>query len=247
MRCYSRDDIVKLTGGTDAANALIYSYKRKGLIKSVHRDLFVTVSLETNQPAVSRFTIASNAAPDAAVTHHSAFEYYGYANQVLFEMYVASGTRFRSFEFDGILYLRVPKRIDQGIEMKDGGIRVTGIERAVIDSIKDFERIGGLEELLRCLELVPYLSADKLSEYLKAYDMGVLYQKTGYILSHFKDALYLPSSFFEYCKSMVPRAKRYLWNGLQRETHILDSDWGLYVPVDLLSATREGNTENETI
>ena len=38
------------------------------------------------------------------------------------------------------------------------GVRVTDLERTVIDSIKDFEKIGGLEELMNCLSLVHYLS-----------------------------------------------------------------------------------------
>ena len=37
------------------------------------------------------------------------------------------------------------------------GVRITDLERTVIDSIRDFEKIGGFEEFLNCLEGVHYL------------------------------------------------------------------------------------------
>jgi len=56
----------------------------------------------------------------------------------------------------------------------------------VLDSINDFEKIAGLEELLHCLELIPYINEEKLLEYLERYDKQFLYQKAGYVLNHFR-------------------------------------------------------------
>lgn len=47
---------------------------------------------------------------------------------------------------------------------------MTDIERTVVDSINNFARIGGLEELLRCLAMITYLSEEKLVRYLNIYD-----------------------------------------------------------------------------
>jgi predicted transcriptional regulator of viral defense system len=247
MKCFSRGDLVRLTGSADAAGSLIYSYKRKGFIDSVRRDLFVAISLETKQPVASRFVIATYVAPDATVSHHSAFEYYGYANQVYHEVYVASNSRFRSFEYGGVIYRPVSPVIKSGVDREGDGARVTDIERTVLDSINDFEKIGGLEELLRCLSMVPYLDAEKLSRYLAVYDKKYLYQKTGYILEQFSDALYLPDTFFEFCRDNVPSGKRYLYHGLQREPHVFTPDWRLYVPPNLLTITSKGDEPDEAI
>lgn len=43
------------------------------------------------QPIPTRYQIASKLAEDACISHHSAFEFYGYANQVFYEVYVATG------------------------------------------------------------------------------------------------------------------------------------------------------------
>ncbi len=42
------------------------------------------------------------------------------------------------------------------------GVRITDLERTVIDSIHDYKKIGGLEELMYCLEGVHYLDETKL-------------------------------------------------------------------------------------
>lgn len=56
-----------------------------------------------------------------------------------------------------------------------GGVRVTNIERTVLDGIHDLEKVTGLEELLRCLELVSAVDEGRLLSYLTVYGKQVLY------------------------------------------------------------------------
>jgi predicted transcriptional regulator of viral defense system len=112
---------------------------------------------------------------------------------VFYEIYVSSEKRFDDFEFNGITYKYVSSKISSGvIEPKNTqGIRVTTLERTVVDSIKDFEKIGGLEELLNCIESISHLNENKLIKYLDAYNLQFLYQKAGFLLEHYKDQLQL--------------------------------------------------------
>jgi predicted transcriptional regulator of viral defense system len=102
LGCFTRDDVEAITGNRETAHSVIEAYKKKRLIESVRRDLFVAMSLETKQPVPNRYAIASHAAPGAYVAYHSAFEYHGLANQVYYEVYSASQSRFREFEHDGL-------------------------------------------------------------------------------------------------------------------------------------------------
>jgi predicted transcriptional regulator of viral defense system len=240
LGCFTRDDVEAMTGNRETAHSIIESYKKKGWIKSVRRDLFVAISLETKQPVPSRYAIASRAAPGAYVSHHSAFEYHGLANQVYYEVYVAAKSRFREFEHDCITYLHVSSPIEDGVEIKKDSVRVTDLERTVIDGINDFEKSGGLEELLRCIGMIPFLDPIKLTAYLCAYGKVILYQKAGYILDNFKETLKLPDGFFAVCREKVPRSKRYFYQGLQNEPRVFNDKWSLYVPKDLLALTRKG-------
>jgi len=240
LGCFSLDDVQALTGNRRTAQSILESYKKKRMIDCVRRDLYVAMSLETKQPVPNRYAIASKAAPCAYVCYHSAFEYHGLANQVYYEVYVAARSRFRGFEYNGVTYTYVPLTIEEGVDIKTDGTRVTDLERTVIDGINDFGKSGGLEELLRFIGMIPYLNHEKLSKYLYAYDKSILYQKTGYILEHYKKELKLPDCFFASLRCKVPQGKRYLLPELRKQASKLSKDWAIYAPVDLLSITKKG-------
>jgi predicted transcriptional regulator of viral defense system len=247
LGCFTRDDVAALTGNRETAHSIIEAYKKKGLIESVRRDLFVAMSLETKQPVPNRYAIASNAAQGAYVSYHSAFEYQGLANQVYYEVFTASPSRFRIFEHGGITYRYVASPFCDGVDNKADGTRVTDLERTVIDGIDDFEKAGGLEELLRCIGMIPYLDGVKLLSYLSSYNKLFLYQKAGYILEHFKDSLKLADDFFTACQGKVPKNKRYLYDRIKHERRILNKSWALYVPDDLMALIKKGAYYGERV
>jgi predicted transcriptional regulator of viral defense system len=197
--------------------------------------------METGLAVANRYFIGSHITEKAYLTHHAAFEYYGYTNQVFYEVYVSGEKRFAPFEYDDITFRYIAPRINDGIVKKADGICVTDIERTILDSLGDFEKIAGLEELLRCLELVPYLDEEKLLEYLKQYDKQILYQKTGYILSHLKKELRISDRFFDVCESYVVKSVRYLYNEVKYEQSVFDKRWQLFVPQNLMKiVAKEG-------
>lgn len=241
--CFTWEDVCHMVGNPNTASSLIQNYLKKGYIKSVKRNLYVAINIVDGMPVSSRFVIASHITPSAYVSHHSAFSYYGYTNQVFYEVYVSSASKFNPFEFDGVTYRYVMSRIDVGIDKKADGVTVTDVERTVIDSINDFEKIGGLEELLRSLSMIPYADEQKLLSYLKNYRKQILFQKTGFILEHFKKDMGISDSFFEQCTSSFSKSIRYLYNGLSKDKARYDKRWQLFVPNDLLSILSEGGNE----
>lgn len=245
LGCFSRDKLIQITGSEAAAKSLVLNYLNKGYIERVRRDLYVAISLETHQPVFSRYQIASHIAEDACVSHHSAFEYYGYANQVFYEVYVATESRFRDFEYDGVSYHRIAPTGSIEPPAIQNGVRVTGLEQTVIDSIADLNKIGGLEEILRCIQLIPSLNADKLLSVLAAYDNGQLYQKTGYILESFNSSLNLPQYFFSECESHSSNSKKYL--SPERNGYIFHEKWKLFAPKDLTTMINKGVVDYDAI
>lgn len=242
LGCFSRQNVVALTGNEQAAHSLLHDHINAGYIERIRRNLYTAISLETKQPIANRYMIATHIAEDACVSFHSAFEYYGYANQVFYEVYVTTNSRFSDFIYNGIAYIRVSPPIASGIITTNTGIRITNLERTVIDSIHSFEKIGGLEELLRCLTLVPGLRTEKLMTYLDEYGLASLYQKTGFILMQFSEQLGLPKAFFDYCRSKAPKSKKYLYSAKDTlsKHFILHEDWMLYAPEDLKTIISKG-------
>lgn len=245
MRCFTRNELVKITGSEASAAWVIGKYLKKGYIERVRRDLYAVISLETGQPIPNRYQVASHAAEDAYISHHSAFEYYGYANQLFYEVYVATKRRMRPFSYDGIDYQCVPYRGPKGIMETDNGVRVTSLERTVIDSIADFEKIGGPEELLRCLLLIPSLSYEKLLESLELYQCGKLYQKTGYILETFREDMGLPEIFFEECEKHISGSKTYLFT--RRDDFMYYRRWKLFAPKNIRTFIDKGVNDYDVV
>ncbi|NLE14973.1 MAG: transcriptional regulator [Spirochaetales bacterium] len=245
LGCFSLEDLKSITGSSEAANALSRAYREKGYIQSVRKNLYVAISMETGQPVPTRYEIASHISEDAVVSYHSAFEYYGYANQVFYDVYITSLSRFHDFQFDGITYRRVSPKIISHIQQGPKGVRVSSLERTVIESIERFEKIGGLEELLRCLQLIPALDESQLLSCLEEYDNGFLYQKTGLILSAFAQSLQLSSSFFENCRKYLPTGKSYLYN--RSKDFVFHKNWNIYAPADVLTLIAKGVTDYDAI
>ncbi len=135
-------------------------------------------------------------------------------------------------------YKFVSSKIDAGVVIPKNtqGIRVTSIERTVVDSIKDFEKIGGLEELLNCISSIQYLDENLLLTYLDAYNIQFLYQKTGFILEHYKNQLQLSEEFIDYCKTKTGKSTRYL----TKDSESYCNTWKLVIPGDLFDMTDQG-------
>ncbi len=245
LRCFTHKDMIQLAGSESAATWQIKSYLQKGYIERIRRDLYAVISMETGQPIPNRYQIASRVTDDACISHHSAFEYYGYANQVFYDMYFATEKRVRPFSYDGINYYPLIRQRNAGVIETDTGVRVTSLERTVIDSIADFEKIGGLEELLRCLLLIPSLDSDKLLDALEFYGRSQLYQKAGYILETLKDELSLPEHFFAECENRSSASKTYFFE--KQSDFVLYKRWKLFAPKDLKSIINKGVTDYDAI
>lgn len=241
LNAFSLLDAEKRAGNKKTAYSLFARLTKKGLVKKIRNNIYSCVNPATGQVIASKYQIACASSNSAYISHHTAFEYYGVANQVYYEVYISSDNRFKDFEFEGISYTYVASKMSKGvIEPKNSErIRVTDLERTVVDSIKDFEKIGGFEELLNCLSVIHYLNEEKLLVYLDLYNIQVLYQKTGFLLEHYMNEMQLSKGFIEYCIYKTGNSTRYLL----KETIYgctYNSKWKLMVPEGLYDIAEQG-------
>jgi predicted transcriptional regulator of viral defense system len=244
LGCFSRNDILTITRNYNTAGTLLKSYMKKGYIQKIKRNLYVAINPADQQPVVSKYYIAGKLTQSAYVSHHAAFEYYGCANQVSYQVEVSTETSFNAFTFNGNNFAYFASRIKDGVVLQPDGVRITDIERTLIDNINDFEKIAGLEELLRCIELIPSVNERKLLSYLKSYNKQILFQKTGYILQHFKDMFRISEAFFNECSSRIGNSTRYLASNIDGN---YNSMWQLVVPKDLMKMISKGGDADADI
>lgn len=125
-------------------------------------------------------------------------EYYGITDQVYYDVYVASETSFREFDFDGYTYRYVVSKDMEGVETPalSGGIRITNLERThkYIYTLKDlrnaiahnsvvfdtrFRNIDPSSAMKQCLKIeigLPYVNFKTIGDYviLMCYYMKLL-------------------------------------------------------------------------
>jgi predicted transcriptional regulator of viral defense system len=236
---FTKEDINQLAGNQDTAKSILRSAMHNGYVERIRHNYYAVKSLETGQPIANRFAIGSMVNSSAYISHHTAFEYYGMANQVFSTVYISSTSKFKDFLHDGVEYKYLTSKQNFGIIKLASHVKVTDIERTILDGIKDFIKIGGLEELLRCLSMVTVADEVKLLSYLAEYKNQFLCQKAGYILSHYKN-IKLSQAFFSACKQMIGKSKRYLYDGVQFESSKYYSEWQLFAPYDLMKLLDEG-------
>ena len=227
---FSSNVLVKYYRNQETARTALKRLLKEGLVVKIRRNMYTCISGESQEPVANRFQIGSAVTDTAYLSHHSAVELYGAADQVYYDVYVSSETKFNEFEFGGYSFRYLPSKCSMGITSAQlsGGIRVTDRERTVIDCIKDMDQIGGVEETLENIAAFSVLSEDKLLQYLACYGNQFLYQKTAFILQQHQERLKLSDQFFEICHSKIGMSKRYFTK--DDPTGHYDRTWRLVVP-----------------
>jgi len=239
---FSFADVENLTGSTDSAKNLLDRYVKKGFVKKIRRNLYYCVSLENKDSTVNRFVIGSNINQTAYISYHSAFEYHGLAHQTFYEINIASDKVFRNFDFEDITYKYVRSHFNNGVIIPETNskIRVTNIERTVIDCIKSIDLCGGTEELFQCLSSVLILDNNKLFEYLTLYDTQFLYQKSGYIFEKYQEDLGVNDELINICLKKVGESIRYFDEDAKKGNGMFVKKWNLIVPKNIIIDSDEG-------
>jgi predicted transcriptional regulator of viral defense system len=245
LEVFDLNDVEQLTGSADAAKQLLIRYVEKGLVKKVKRNLYYCVNLENKNSTANRFIVGSNINPSAYLSHHSALEYHGLAHQTFYEVYVASDKVFRNFEFEDITYKYIKAHFDDGVMVPESNskIRVTNVERTVIDCIKNIDLAGGTEELFQCLDSVMILNNERLLEYLELYDIQFLYQKAGYMFERYKTDFSIKDEFIDACQQKVGEGIRYFNEDAREGNGVLVKKWNLIIPKGIDNNLNQGVTE----
>lgn len=231
---FTIEDVNLFYNNMNSARSAVKRMIATSKVLKIRSNLYTCISAENGGPVANRFQIASAISETSYISHHTAMEYYGVSDQVFYDVYVSSKTKFRNFEFDGYTYHYVKPNLDEGVETPafSGGIRITDRERTLTDCIKGMDRIGGIEETVAIIDSLSNVSENKILHYLSLYKNQFLYQKSGYLLWHCRNTLGLTDHFFSACREHIGKSKRYLTADMTKGVYI--GEWNLVVPSDLL-------------
>jgi len=235
-RVFNKHDVVSMTDDIRRAESILLSYQKRGYIQKIRRDLYCALNLATHLPEADRFEIACAIQYDAYIAYHTALEFHGLGQQLWYDVQVAVSRPFTPFKFSDSSYLPIISKCSTGVEepLFRRGVRVTNLERTIVDCIIRMDLCGGAEEFIHCIEAIRQLRSDLLVAVLQAYNTPIVYQKVGCVM----DVLQLPTDnnerVIKLCQEKAGRAVNLLTNKENSNTY--QSKWKLYIPSCLIQS-----------
>lgn len=239
MGVFSLSQAIALIGNEYNTKKALSSMIVNNQLRRVKKNLYSIVDIVTKDDAMNQFVIASHITENSFVGLHSAFEFNGFYNQSYSEIQVFSTKRFIDFHYGDYLYRYLHTNSLSQIETIQG-VRVSSIERTIVDCINLLEKSMEMDELVKCIGLVHHVNEKRIKEMLLEYNIDLLYRKVGYVLSFFKNELNLTDDFFAFCKENS-NVNNYGYISYANTTKLeFIKEWGIYAYKDLMKLSEKG-------
>jgi predicted transcriptional regulator of viral defense system len=227
-------------------NALLAYHRQQGRLLSVRRGLYAVVPLGVSPGSspIDPYLLAAKMSKHAVLAYHTALEFHGKAYSIYDQFYYLAKRKsipvnFRSYEFRCVL---IPKKLRDkrmesfGVNRAERAgvdVRVTSLERTLVDILDKPDLCGGWEEIWRSLESVEFFDLNKVVEYTLHLENSTTVAKVGFFLEQHQDVLMVEEAHLKSLRELRPSTPHYLERS-KRQKGRLVSDWNLVVPVSVL-------------
>ncbi len=228
--------------GLRAQEALLAYHRKAGRIVRVRRGLYAVIppGADPGSYPVDPFLIAAKLTPDAVLSHHTALEFHGKAYSVHTNFtYSASRPpgplKFRAHFFRGAKFCKALLRLGKEYfsvstaERSGLELRVTTLERTLVDVLNRPDLSGSWEEIWRSLESVEFFDLDKVVEYVLLLGNATTGAKVGFFLDQHRETLMVEDRHLNALRDMRPKQPHYLVRS-KRKSGRLVLEWNLVVP-----------------
>lgn len=232
--------------GDRAQEALLAYHRRTGRIVRVRRGLYAVIphGSDPDSYPIDPFLVASKLTPDAVLSHHTALEFHGKAYSIHTHLtYSASRPLrpllFRGQVFRGAKFHQALLRLDKehfGVstaERTGQEVRVTSLERTLVDVLDRPDLSGTWEEIWRSLESIEFFDLDNVVAYARLLGNATTGAKVGFFLDQHREILMVEDRHLKILSEMRPKNPHYL-NRSHRKSGRLVSRWNLVVPSEIL-------------
>lgn len=232
--------------GERTQEALLAYHRKAGRVVRIRRGLYAVIpsGVDADSYPVDPFLIAAKLTPDSVLSHHTALEFHGKAHSVhtyitysasrplgpfTFRSHVFRGTRFPDALLrKGKTRVGVSTAEYAGMELK-----VTSLERTLVDVLDRPDLSGSWEEIWRSLESVEFFDLDKVVEYVLLLRNATTGAKVGFFLEQHRETLMVEDHHLKALYDLRPRQPHYL-DRAKRTSGRLVSEWNLVVPREVL-------------
>lgn len=222
---------------------LVAYHLREGHLLQIRRGLYAVVPPGTapQDCPVDPYLVAAKSSDDAVLAYHTALEVHGKGHSVFEQFFYQSSKAlrpwtFRTYRFECVLFpkpLRATGKetfATMTIDRSGLEVRVTSLERTLVDLLDRPDLGGGWEEIWRSLESIEYFDLDLVIRYVQLLGKKTTAAKVGYYLQQHTEPLMVEDRHLEPLRELRPKQPHYLHRG---QSGRLVSDWNLVVPRSL--------------
>jgi predicted transcriptional regulator of viral defense system len=226
--------------------SLLNYHIKTGRILRVRRGLYAALPVGVNPETypVDPFLLTAKMTDDAVLAYHTALEFHGKAYSVYEHFFYLTGhsprtVTFRSSRFRSVLFpktLRVKNQQRFGVSVVDRAgldVRITGLERTLVDVLDRPDIAGSWEEIWRSLESVEFFDLDKVIEYVLLLENATTAARVGFYLEQHQESLMVENGHLEALQKLRPRQPHY-FDRTRRKDGRLVKQWNLVVPLAVI-------------
>lgn len=227
------------------SNSLLRWYLGTGRLLRIRRGLYATVPTGLDDSAFSPdpYLIVAKSRDDAVVAYHTALSFHGKAYSVWRRYQCLTAERARPFTYGAqeFVSLQAPFQIRSlpdfggGVTRRPhagGEVRVTTLERTLVDLLHAPEHGGGWEEIWRSLEMVEFFDLHAVVDCTLRLRSALTAARVGFFLEQHREQWMVEEAHLEPLLQHAPRQPRYL--SPQRTPGKLIPRWNLVVPDSVL-------------
>ncbi|MBN1627889.1 MAG: transcriptional regulator [Deltaproteobacteria bacterium] len=226
--------------------SILSHYVKTGQLLRVRRGLYLTVPFghAPDKCPVDPYLLASKMASDSVLAYHTALELQGKAYTVQENFFYLTGSAARPLNFRGQRYRGVafPKKLMKEhqesfgvvkVERTGIDVKVTSLERTLVDALDRPSLCGTWEEIWKSLEMVEFFDLDKVVEYTAHLGNATTAAKVGFFLEQHRESLMPDDKHLDRLMSMKPVKPHYMVYKGRKPGRFLKR-WNLVAPDEIV-------------
>lgn len=210
----------------------------------LRRGLYAVVppGVPPERAVVDPFLLACAHTPDAVVAFHAALELHGRAYSTWSRLHVWTRRRSKPWAWRGVEIVPVLDTAEDASGTvtrphAGGMVRVTTLERTLVDVLDQPDKGGGWEEILRSLTMIEFVDVEAVVADALARGRALTAARVGWVLGLRRDAWHVGEEVLAALRARRPATPSYL--DASRSPGRLDPTWNLIVPAPLAGVTEE--------
>lgn len=229
---------------------MLNQHLNSGNITHIKQGLYAYIPSGANPEKypVDPYTIIAALAPDAIVAYHSALQFHGFAYTLYFQHVYLSTLKIRDFQFrqERFKVTGFPKSLPKErflaftntIDHHGFMVKVTNVERTLVDVLHRINLSGGLEEIWRSINNISKINMENVIEYCLLLNNSTTTAKLGLYLRLRQQEWQINELHFTTLKKHLSKSIHYFERDKRKHGKYV-KEWHLVVPPELLGETWE--------